>query len=287
VRLLFKDLPLAIHDRARPAHEAARYGAELVVTLDDPALADYQPETWAAALRQVLERERPHVLLIPASARGREYGPLAAGRLELGMTGDCVGLGIDRAGRLIQTKPAYGGNIVSVIMGATTPQLATVRPRMFELVEPRDGEAEVRRLELGPLPAPRARRLGSNEGAAWRLDEADVVVCVGHEAGGPEGVAEIERIVEPLGAAVGGDRAACEADWLAHNRQIGLYGRSVAPRLYLAVGVEGGFEHATASVKAGVIAALATAGAASLDEANLALEGDWRETLPQLVQRLR
>src|SRR5204862_4427128 len=102
-----------------------------------------------------LQRERPHVLLIPASTRGRDYGPRAAGALELGMTGDCVGLGIDRGGRLIQFKPAYGGNIVSVIMGSTTPQLATVRPRMFEPLEPREVEPAIERFDPGDWPEPR------------------------------------------------------------------------------------------------------------------------------------
>ena len=119
------------HGVDEATREAVRHGAETVVTVDDERLREYDPGLWADALRQVLERERPHVLLIPATSRGRDYGPRTAGALELGMTGDCVDLGIDRAGRLIQFKPAYGGNIVSVIMGATTPQLATVRPRMF------------------------------------------------------------------------------------------------------------------------------------------------------------
>ena len=91
------------------------------------------------------------MLLIPSTTSGRDYGPRVAGELELGMTGDCVDLGIDKAGRLIQYKPAYGGNIISVIMGATTPQLATVRPGIFAPVEPRDdAQAEVAGFEVEP-----------------------------------------------------------------------------------------------------------------------------------------
>src|SRR5207244_5570679 len=130
------------------------------------------------------EREQPHALLIPATNRGRDYGPRAAGALELGMTGDCVDLGIDRAGRLIQFKPAYGGNIVSVIMGATTPQLATVRARMFEPLEPRDVDARVERIDLGGLAAGSSARLVEREAAPARdLDESDVVVCLGSDLG--------------------------------------------------------------------------------------------------------
>src|SRR5439155_17194361 len=154
-----KNVALVIgHDLAGAAVEVTRYGAETVYLVDDATLAQYHPEIWCGVLVEVLRRYRPHVLLIPASSRGREYGPLAAGRLELGMTGDCVNLGIDRGGRLIQTKPAYGGNIVSIIMGATTPQLATVRPRMFEPLEPRqDVEPEQHRMPLETVQAARIR----------------------------------------------------------------------------------------------------------------------------------
>src|SRR5205807_4224461 len=139
-------------DVADVAHEAARHGAERVVVVEDERLAAYHPELWREALCEVVKELRPHVLLIPATANGRDLGPRVAGELELGMTGDCVGLGIDRGGRLIQTKPAYGGNIVSVIMGSTTPQLATVRPRMFEPLEPRAIEATVERFDPGGWP---------------------------------------------------------------------------------------------------------------------------------------
>ena len=145
-----------------------------MVVAEHEALREPVGDVWAAALRQVVEQERPHVLLIPASARGRDLGPRVAGELELGMTGDCVDLGIDRAGRLIQNKPAYGGNIVSVIMGATTPQLATVRTRMFAPLEPRDVQAHVERLELAALPEASARVVERKAASARDLDDGAV-----------------------------------------------------------------------------------------------------------------
>jgi len=269
--------------------DAGRHGAEVVFVVSNQSLREYNPERWSAALRQVLERERPHVLLIPSSADGRDYGPRAAGELELGMTGDCVGLGIDRAGRLIQTKPAYGGAIVSVIMGSTTPQLATVRSRMFEPLEPRDDATpEVRRFDLAALPESRLRLVEHRTDSPARdLEEADTVVCVGASVGDRDSLAEIERLAERLGAAVGGDREACEAGLLPRNRQIGLYGRALAPQLYVAVGVNADWEHLAGPMKAGTIVALdADRGAAMVDEADVALVGDWRETMPALVDAL-
>ena len=273
------------------ARESARHGAERVVIVDDARLADYHPETFAAALRRVVEDERPHVLLIPSTAQGRDYGPRVAGELELGMTGDCVDLGIDRAGRLIQYKPAYGGNIVSVIMGATTPQLATVRPGMFVPVEPRDdAEAELVERPVGDLPEPRTRlvaREHDRSTAGYELDAAAVCLCVGKGVGAPEALAEIEAQAARLGAAVAGSRDVTDAGWLPKNRQIGLTGRAVAPRLLLEIGVRGAFEHMVGSVKAGVIVALnANEKAPIFEHADVGVVGDWRDTLPPLVDAL-
>jgi electron transfer flavoprotein alpha/beta subunit len=276
------------HDLDKAAAQAVSQGAERVVMVDDERLREYRPDTWADALRQVLERERPHVLLIPATSRGRDYGPRAAGELELGMTGDCVDLGIDRAGRLIQHKPAYGGNIVSVIMGATTPQLATVRPRMFEPLEPRNAlNGEVRRLELHDFPQANARLLEHEASErAFDLDEADIVLAAG-AAVGESGADELRRLAGELGAAVGGDRRACEAGLFPRSRQLGLLGRAVAPRVYVAVETEGDFEHAVASVKAGVIVVFKSSSQPVTGTADIAVAGDWRETVPAFVQAFR
>jgi len=268
--------------------ELIRHGAERVVAIDDERLSRFQPEVWAAALVQVVERHRPHVLLLPATAAGREVGPRLAGELELGMTGDCVGVDIVKGGRLLQQKPAYGGNIVSVILGATTPQLATVRARMFEPLEPRDGEGDVERFQLDGLREPRARlvarleRPGSN---GFALDAADVVVCAGPEVvGGADAVAEIEALAGTTGAAVGGTHAACTLGWLPHTREIGLYGRPVAPRLLVAVGVPGDFWDVTGWVKSDVVAAVNHGVTAGMDEtSDVILGADWRAALPALL----
>jgi electron transfer flavoprotein alpha subunit len=267
--------------------ELARWGAERVVVL--PVPDQYYPDVYARALRGFVESHRPHVLLIPSTTSGRDYGPRVAGELELGMTGDCVDLGIDRAGRLIQYKPAYGGNIVSVIMGATTPQLATVRPGMFAPVEPREGaEAEAERLEVEP--ASRLRLVESEhrpDTAAYELDAATVCVCVGKGVGGPEALPEIEAHAARLGAAVGGSRDVTDAGWLPKNRQIGLTGRAVAPRLLIEVGVRGAFEHMSGSVRAGVIVALnANERAPIFEHADVGVVGAWHETFPPLVDAL-
>jgi electron transfer flavoprotein alpha subunit len=262
--------------------ELARYGADRVVHAE---LDDYNPEVWTAALRLVLEQRRPHVLLIPATANGRDLGPRVAGELQLGMTGDCVGLGIDRAGRLIQTKPAYGGNIVSVIMGATTPQLATVRPRMFAPLEPRDVETQVERFDLGDLPSPRARVVQRKAAPARDLDEADVVVCLGSELPS-EDIPRARELAESASAAVGGTRTVCERGDLPRNRAIGLFGRAIAPRLLVAVGVPGDAEELTGFVKAHVIAAVNHGEAPMLSAADVSAIIHWESAIPAFAGAL-
>jgi electron transfer flavoprotein alpha/beta subunit len=265
------------------AREAARHGADRVVVAEDDRLAEYHPETWASAVGSIVAAHRPHVLLFPATATGRDVGPRVAGELELGMTGDCVGLGIDRAGRLIQTKPAYGGNIVSVIMGRTTPQFATVRPRMFEPLEPRAVEARIERIELAELEVGRARARASKPAPARDLDEADVVVCLGSELS-QDDIPVARALSEQHGAAVGATRTVCERGDVPRNRQLGLFGRAVAPRVLVTVGVPGDYEELTGFVKAGVIAAVNHGPEAPmLAAADVGMVIHWETAIPALL----
>ena len=261
---------VAGHGVQKAVKEVIRYGAEVVFDIDDAELRSYQPEVWAAALRQVVERYRPHVLLIPASTFGRDVGPRIAGELELGMTGDCVGVDIAKAGRLLQTKPAYGGNIVSVIMGRTNPQLATVRARMYEPLEPRDDAVgDVRHVRLEGLPEPRVRLTDERRTASGlELDAADVVVVMG---------AEVET--DGTEAPIGGTHEACEAGLLPFQREVGLYGRPVAPRVLVAVGLDGKPEDLSGFVKAAVVVAV---GSGPAEWADVSFAGDWRELLASL-----
>jgi electron transfer flavoprotein alpha subunit len=273
------------HDVDAAVEAVSRHGAEAVHVAEDATLRDYVPEPWVAAVRSIVEGERPHVLLIPATLRGRDLGPRVAGELQFGMTADCVDLGIDRGGRLVQHKPAYGGNIVSVIMGSTTPQLATVRPRMFEPLEPRAGDAEVHRIELPSLPQGPTRLLEERktDPPPWRLDEAEIVVGLGPSVD----LSALEEAAARADAAIGGDRNACAAGVVPWTAEIGIKGRAVAPRIYVAVEADPGFEHLTGAVKAGVIAAIAADERSPLlNAADVGLAGDWRELAPALLEAL-
>jgi electron transfer flavoprotein alpha subunit len=215
-------------------------------------------------------------VLVPATGRGRDYGPRAAGDLELGMTADCVGVDIAKAGRLLQQKPAYGGNIVSVILGATTPQLATVLPRMYEPLRPQEFDTEIRRLDLGALPEPKLRLVERERDCeSYELDEKDVVVGVG-----PAVEPDVLAAIEATDAALGGTREACAAGLVEPTRQVGLLGRPVAPRLYVGIGVGDDLEHWGGVVKARVIVSV---GEETSDQVDVSVSGDPRELLPILL----
>jgi len=264
------------HELDAAAREAAAHGAEVVYTVDDPALAEYHPELWTEVLRRVLVEQLPRAVLIPATGRGRDFGPRAAGELELGMTADCVGVDIAKAGRLLQQKPAYGGNIVSVILGATTPQLATVLPRMYEPLPAQELEAELRPLDLGALPEPKVRLVERERDCeSYELDEKDVVVGVGADV-----PADVIQAIQASDAALAGTREACEQGLVEPTRQVGLLGRPVAPLLYVGVGVGDDLEHWGGVVKARVIA---TIGDETPADADVSVSGDAREILPQLL----
>jgi electron transfer flavoprotein alpha subunit len=158
---------------------------------------------------------------------------------------------------------------------------------MFVPVEPRNGDGRSERATIAVAAQPRVqpvRRVSSED--AWRLDEADVVLCVGAVVG-EEGVRRAEQLAASIGAAVGGDFDACARGLLPWSRQVGLLGRQVAPRLYVGVCASGGYEHLTGSVKAQVVAAIDfEPDSPLLTAADVGLAGDWRELLPELVSAL-
>jgi electron transfer flavoprotein alpha subunit len=253
------------------AGDLGRHGAERIVRARGDGLDTYHPELWANALRQVLERRRPHVLLIPASTIGHDFAARAAGELQFGMTADCVGVDIAKAGRLLQQKPAFGGNIVSVIMGATTPQLATVRARMYEPLDPRSAEAAVED-ELVELQQPGLRLLERrpHDAAGVQLDEADTVLLLG------------ERSPDLDGPVVGVTQSVVERGDAPRRRLVGLLGRRVAPRLLVAVGVPGTAEEISGIVKARVVVSIA-GGDEMNERADVTLEGDPARLAPALL----
>lgn len=273
------------------AAELAAYGAHQVLCLQHPRLREYDPEAYASTLTQAIQRYQPHSVLAPASANGRDFLPRVAARLELGLTGDCVGLKINDSGQLVQLKPAFGGNIVAPILSRTFPQMATVRPGVLTRAEPdweRRASSETFQPTLERPPRWHMRHRTPAPPDARPVEAAEIVLGVGTGIGGPEHLPVIDGLAQTLGAAVAATRPVTDRGWLPRRRQVGLSGKSIAPQLYFAIGISGAFNHTVGIQRAGIVVAINTNPRAPIFRvADFGVVGDWALIVPLLSTRLR
>jgi electron transfer flavoprotein alpha subunit len=278
-------------DEARHASILGSYGVDRVLALDLPPEVAYSPDTAAAAVAALVAEHRPWGLFIPATERGRDWGPRLAARLGLGLTGDAIGLEVDGAGRLVALKPAFGGNMVADIYSKTCPQMATVRPGMLDLGQPvsgRTAEIVTVRPRVGPPLTRVLRRHCLIDHSLAPLERADIVVGVGMGVGGIEGVERAKDLARLLGASLCASRRVCDQGWLPRQLQVGLTGKGIDARLYIAAGVRGAPNH-TVGLK-GVRTMLAVNNdpqAPIFDEADIGVVGDCAALLPALAQAFR
>ena len=278
-------------DAARHAVEVGRAGADLVAAALDEALADYTTEAYAGALARAMDERRPYAVLLPSTVNGRDLAARVAAKLGLGLTGDCVGLEVDGEGRLVQLKPAFGGNIVAPILSRTTPYMATVRPGILSPLRPNPGRAvEMLSLPVTPPEDPAVRvieRRSMAQGETADLEDAWSVVAVGMGVGSEADVARLQPLADALGAEMICTRDVVEAGWMPRQRQVGLTGRSVAPALYIGVGVRGDFNHTVGIQRAGTVIVVNSNRRAQFFRAcDLGVIADWRDLLPALVAEL-
>jgi len=266
------------------------YGAERVLLGDDARLSPFYTDVHTAVLADAIRMQTPGIVLIPATNVGRDLAPRLAARLGLGLTGDCVDLGMDAAGRLVQYKPAFGGSIVAPILSRTIPEMATVRPGMLEIPSPDDAHhAVVELLPLHNLPIPRLRILErrTDADAAADLDRAEVVIGVGKGLGGKDQLSAVEPLRQLLAAALCTTRDVTDTGWLPKQYQVGLTGRAIAPKLYIAIGIRGAFEHLVGVRRAGLIVAInKNAKAPIFKGADYGIVGDYADVVPALCHHL-
>ncbi|MXY45674.1 MAG: electron transfer flavoprotein alpha/ beta subunit [Chloroflexi bacterium] len=282
----------AADESTRHANTLAAYGADRVLLAQDTRLAEYEVSQYTAVLADAIATHRPYAVLLGSTVMGRELAARLAGRLSLGLTGDCIGLEVDDEGRLVQLKPAFGGNIVAPILSNTTPYMATVRPGLLTPVVPDSGiDAVVERLLVDGLGDARVHIIDrvvdeSAEGA--ELDSAHTIISVGKGIGGPENLPLLRELADVLDAPLGATRDVTELGWLPRQYQIGLSGKSVSPRLYFAVALSGVFNHTVGIGKAGTVVAINhTARAPIFRAADFGIVGDYTEVVPALIKALK
>ena len=267
------------------------FGADVVWVAQDERLANYEVSQRTGVLADAIREHQPYAVLLGSTVIGRELAARLAGRLSLGLTGDCIGLELDDEGRLVQLKPAFGGNIVAPILSNTKPYMATVRPGLLTPVAPDYSvEAVMRRLSpdsLGDARVEIVERVVNESAEGAELDSADTIVGVGKGIGGPENLPLLRELAEVLSAPVGATRDVTELGWLPRQYQIGLSGKSVSPNLYFAIALSGVFNHTVGIGKAGTVVAInSSARAPIFQSADFGIVGDYAEVVPELIRAL-
>jgi electron transfer flavoprotein alpha subunit len=284
---------LGDHIKQQELETLVSQGADVIYSLDNPCLGDMVCETYAKILEYLVGKYKPQVLLAAATTTGRTVLPYLAVRIKTGLTADCTDLSIEKAtGNLLQTRPAIGGNIMATIKTPNhRPQMATVRPKSYKALDP-DYARTGKIIQVAWDPAwydQRVQILSYREekGNSIALEEADIVVSGGKGLKKRENFHLIEELADRLGGQVGASRDAVDRGWKGYPHQVGLSGKTISPRLYLAVGISGAVQHLAGIKTAECIVAINSDEHANLLQvADFALVGDLFVIVPELLRRL-
>lgn len=272
--------------------ELIAYGADVVYAVDHPELAHFRDETYSQVVVELVHRKKPEILLAGATTMGRSFIPRVAAQLQTGLTADCTELDISEEGLLLQTRPAFGGNVMATILCPhRRPQMATVRPKVMKMerVADRQGRAEIVTL---PDSCFRSRievmEVLPEMDQTAKLTEADVIVSGGRGLRKGENFALIEEMARLFNGAVGASRGAVEEGWMPPSHQVGQTGRTVAPTLYMAVGIAGAIQHVVGMQGSKIIVAVNKDPQAPIfDIATYGVVADLFEFVPALVKKIK
>jgi electron transfer flavoprotein alpha subunit len=266
-----------------------QFGADKIILCQHDLLASYSTDGFTNVMAAVITAKKPAVVLYGATPHGRDFAPRVAARLKLGLTADCTGLEIDDQNQLVQTRPAFGGNIMaSIITPYSRPQTATVRPNVFSAQERDTSHNAV--VEHFPVTlnkaAIRTRVVEKDYSAgenAVSIEDARVIVSGGRGLQKATNLEMLRKLASQLGGVMAGSRAIVEQGWISHTIQVGQSGTTVGPELYIAVGISGAIQHIVGmSSSKTVVAINKDPEAAIFKEADLGVVGDALEILPAL-----
>ena len=295
---LARDCPLAAvvmgDDVEKLAHQAIGYGAGQVYLMDAPVLRHYRTEAYQRGVCALVAKYRPEVILMGATGLGRDLAGVVATKLATGLTADCTGLSIDDKGNLLQTRPAFGGNIMATIVcDKFRPQMSTVRPHVMpmpafdpaatgaifsEAVPVTEEEIHVKVLQI----------LMDGGGADVDIAGADFIISGGRGMMGKENFAMLQELAEVLGGVVGASRSAVDAGWMPPDRQVGQTGKTVRPKVYIACGISGAIQHLVGMQDSDVVIAINRDPEAPIFQvANYGIVGDLFRVIPALTGKLK
>lgn len=281
------------HDVAEWVGEYIAHGAQRVYVCAHPSLARYRVGAYTQLMVSLVETHRPETLLVGATHFGKEFAPRVAKRLRTGLTADCIGLDIDDAGLLVQTAPSFGGNLIAkIVTPQARPQMATVRPGIFQEI-PHDYQATGEVIDVpvpDNLPAERVRlvRTQKQPPREQRLEDAQVVICGGRGMGSRAKFKKLFELARLMDGEVGATRPAVYAGWAGPEALVGQAGRNVRPKVLLSCGISGAIQHTAAIGEADfVIAVNKNESATMMRLADVAVVADANQFCTALIRALK
>jgi len=276
-------------------HEAFAYGADKAYLVDAPVFRHYRTEAYLQALCHLVDSHKPEIILMGATGLGRDLAGAVATVVGTGLTADCTGLAVDDKRNLMQTRPAFGGNIMATIMcDKFRPQMATVRPHVMTLPEHREGaQGEIVRVSC-PVDEKdiltKVLEVINDKKGKDHVDVAgaEFIVSGGRGLMGPANFALLKELADELGGVVGASRSAVDAGWMPHERQVGQTGKTVRPKIYIACGISGAIQHLVGMQDSDLIIAINRDKEAPIFEvAHYGIVGDLFQVVPELTRGIR
>lgn len=270
------------------------YGADVVIVVDNLGLSGFVDETETKIMKRLIVKYKPEVVICGATTRGRALMPRVAVMTNCGLTADCTGLSIDpENGDLLQTRPAFGGNIMATIRCSNhRPQMATVRPRVMKSPEPDSGRTgRIIKEEMLTSDTEKIKQIidvfHSTE-TAFNLADAQIIISGGRGMKGPEGFNLLKQFAKRVGgAAVGASRAAVDSGWIPYAHQVGQTGQTVQTKVYIACGISGQIQHLVGMQSCDLIIAIdKNPDTPMMQIADIAVVGDLFEIIPEIVREI-
>ena len=285
--------------------QLAEYGADKVIVVDDPELKEYITEPYAHALASVINEYKPEIVLVGATAIGRDLGPRVSARVATGLTADCTVLEIgdfpinpvpnqeQKHNQLLMTRPAFGGNTIATIACPDNrPQMATVRPGVMQKIDPIAGaKAEV--IEYNPGFTPNNKYVEILDVVKELSDTVDIMdakilVSGGRGVGSAENFKILQDLADVIGGTVSCSRAVVDNGWLPKELQVGQTGKTVRPNVYFAIGISGAIQHTAGMEESDIIVAINKDETAPIfDVADYGIVGDLNKIVPKLTEELK
>lgn len=267
------------------AEELKKFGPDKILVADDAALADYTTDAYANVLAELIQGSDAAVVIIGASAQGKDLSGRLAAKLDAGVAMDCTAIKLD-GGNLTYTRPMFGGKIVADVEIEGAPQIVAVRPNVMEAVEnPKEAAIEKPAVQVGDVKT-KVLEMKMETGDKIELTEADIIVSGGRGTGGD--YAAIEELANELGAAVGASRSAVDEGWRPHSDQVGQTGKTVSPTLYVACGISGAIQHlAGMSTSKYIVAINKDEEAPIFSKADFGIVGDLFDLVPAVIAEVK